>query len=44
MPDPGSFRREQQPASASVVVRTEPANDPSVGAAIRSSSRPPSRA
>jgi flagellar M-ring protein FliF len=35
MPDPGSFRREQQPASASVVVRTEPANDPSVAPAIR---------
>ncbi|MBE7198863.1 MAG: flagellar M-ring protein FliF [Parafilimonas terrae] len=35
MPDPGSFRREQQPASASVVVRTEPANDPTVAPAIR---------
>ncbi|MCJ2101062.1 flagellar basal-body MS-ring/collar protein FliF [Methylobacterium sp. E-046] len=35
MPDPGSFRREQQPASASVVVRTEPANDPAVAPAIR---------
>ncbi|SFJ50956.1 flagellar basal-body MS-ring/collar protein FliF [Methylobacterium brachiatum] len=35
MPDPGSFRREQQPASASVVVRTEPANDPSTAPAIR---------
>jgi flagellar M-ring protein FliF len=33
--DPGSFRREQQPASASVVVRTEPANDPTVAPAIR---------
>ncbi|MDH2312871.1 flagellar basal-body MS-ring/collar protein FliF [Methylobacterium brachiatum] len=35
MPDPGSFRREQQPASASVVVRTEPANDPTAAPAIR---------
>jgi len=35
MPDPGSFRREQQPATASVVVRTEPANDPTVAPAIR---------
>jgi flagellar M-ring protein FliF len=35
MPDPGSFRREQQPASASVVVRTEPANDPTTAPAIR---------
>ncbi|MBA9063313.1 flagellar M-ring protein FliF [Methylobacterium fujisawaense] len=35
MPDPGSFRREQQPASASVVVRTEPANDASTAPAIR---------
>ncbi|MEL6065048.1 MULTISPECIES: flagellar basal-body MS-ring/collar protein FliF [unclassified Methylobacterium] len=35
MPDPGSFRREQQPATASVVVRTEPANDPAVAPAIR---------
>lgn len=35
MPDPGSFRREQQPASASVVVRTEPANDATVAPAIR---------
>ncbi|WP_342108215.1 flagellar basal-body MS-ring/collar protein FliF [Methylobacterium sp. SI9] len=35
MPDPGSFRREQQPATASVVVHTEPANDPTVAPAIR---------
>lgn len=35
MPDPGSFRREQQPATASVVVRTEPPNDPSPAQAIR---------
>lgn len=35
MPDRGSFRREQQPASASVVVRTEPADDMSSAQAIR---------
>ncbi|MGO4707473.1 flagellar basal-body MS-ring/collar protein FliF [Microvirga sp. 2MCAF38] len=35
MPDRGSFRREQQPASASVVVRTETADDMSSAQAIR---------
>ncbi|MGY2047714.1 flagellar basal-body MS-ring/collar protein FliF [Methylobacterium sp. JK268] len=35
LPDRGSFRREQQPASASVVVRTEPADDASGAQAIR---------
>ena len=35
LPDRGSFRREQQPASASVVVRTEPADDVSGAQAIR---------
>jgi flagellar M-ring protein FliF len=35
LPDRGSFRREQQPASASVVVRTEPADDMSSAQAIR---------
>lgn len=35
LPDRGSFRREAQPASASVVVRTEPADDMSSAQAIR---------
>jgi flagellar M-ring protein FliF len=35
LPDRGSFRREQQPPSASVVVRTEPADDASGAQAIR---------
>ena len=35
LPDRGSFRREQQPASASVVVRTEPADDMGSAQAIR---------
>ncbi|WP_018260412.1 flagellar basal-body MS-ring/collar protein FliF [Methylobacterium sp. WSM2598] len=35
LPDRGSFRREQQPPSASVVVRTEPADDGSGAQAIR---------
>lgn len=35
MPDRGSFRREQQPASASVVVRTESADDMASAQAIR---------
>ncbi|MET3414848.1 flagellar basal-body MS-ring/collar protein FliF [Methylobacterium sp. 1030] len=35
MPDPGSFRREQQPASASVVIRTDPPNDVGPAQAIR---------
>ncbi|WP_112664560.1 flagellar basal-body MS-ring/collar protein FliF [Microvirga flavescens] len=35
MPDRGSFRREQQAASASVVVRTESADDTSSAQAIR---------
>ncbi|AWI87329.1 flagellar M-ring protein FliF [Methylobacterium sp. DM1] len=35
LPDRGSFRRDQQPASASVVVRTEPADDVSGAQAIR---------
>jgi len=35
LPDRGSFRREQQPASASVVIRTEPANDMTSAQAIR---------
>ncbi|MFE1600200.1 flagellar basal-body MS-ring/collar protein FliF [Methylobacterium sp. ID0610] len=35
LPDRGSFRREQQPPSASVVVRTEPADDTSGAQAIR---------
>ena len=35
MPDPGSFRREQQPASASVVIRTDPPNDGGPAQAIR---------
>ncbi|NIX75004.1 flagellar basal-body MS-ring/collar protein FliF [Microvirga terricola] len=35
MPDRGSFRREQQPASASVVVRTEQADDMASAQAIR---------
>ncbi|MBF9232613.1 flagellar basal-body MS-ring/collar protein FliF [Microvirga alba] len=35
MPDRGSFRREQQPASASVVVRTEQADDMGSAQAIR---------
>ena len=34
LPDPGSFRREAQPPSASVVIRTEPSQAPSA-AAIR---------
>ncbi|MGI6245352.1 MAG: flagellar basal-body MS-ring/collar protein FliF [Pseudochelatococcus sp.] len=36
MPDRGSFRRDQQPASASVVIRTEPSDDASSAQAIRS--------
>lgn len=35
LPDRGSFRREQQPASASVVIRTAPADDTSSAQAIR---------
>ena len=35
MPDRGSFRRAQQPASASVVIRTDGATDDSTAAAIR---------
>lgn len=35
LPEPGSFRREQQPASASVVIRTSPADDTSSAQAIR---------
>jgi flagellar M-ring protein FliF len=35
LPDPGSFRSDQQPASASVVIRTEKTNDASPGEAIR---------
>ena len=35
LPDRGSFRRDQQPASASVVVRTEPADDVSGAQSIR---------
>lgn len=35
LPDRGSFRRDQQPASASVVIRTEPADDTSAAQAIR---------
>lgn len=35
LPDRGSFRREQQPASASVVIRSEPADDMSSAQAIR---------
>ncbi|MXQ11660.1 flagellar basal-body MS-ring/collar protein FliF [Microvirga makkahensis] len=35
LPEPGSFRREQQPASASVVIRTSPADDDSSAQAIR---------
>ncbi|MFT0893157.1 flagellar basal-body MS-ring/collar protein FliF [Pseudochelatococcus sp. G4_1912] len=35
LPDRGSFRRDQQPASASVVIRTEPADDTSSAQAIR---------
>lgn len=35
LPDRGSFRRDQQPPSASVVVRTEPADDVSGAQAIR---------
>lgn len=35
LPDPGSFRRDQQPASASVVIRTERADDTSAAQAIR---------
>jgi len=35
LPDRGSFRRDQQPASASVVVRTEPADDMGSAQAIR---------
>jgi flagellar M-ring protein FliF len=35
LPDRGSFRREQQSASASVVVRTEPADDMGSAQAIR---------
>lgn len=35
LPDRGSFRRDQQPASASVVIRTEPTSDMSSAQAIR---------
>lgn len=35
LPDRGTFRREQQPASASVVIRTENADDTSSAQAIR---------
>jgi flagellar M-ring protein FliF len=35
LPDSGSFRRNRQPPSASVIVRTESANDFSAGPAIR---------
>ena len=35
LPDRGSFRRDQQPPSASVVVRTEPADDISGAQSIR---------
>ncbi|MBB3808362.1 flagellar basal-body MS-ring/collar protein FliF [Pseudochelatococcus contaminans] len=35
LPDRGSFRRDQQPPSASVVIRTEPADDTSSAQAIR---------
>jgi flagellar M-ring protein FliF len=35
LPDPGSFRSDQQPASASVVIRTENPSDISAGQAIR---------
>jgi flagellar basal-body M-ring protein/flagellar hook-basal body protein (fliF) len=35
LPDRGSFRRDQQPASASVVIRTEPADDMGPAQAIR---------
>lgn len=35
LPDRGSFRRDQQPPSASVVVRTEPVDDVSGAQAIR---------
>ncbi len=35
LPDRGSFRREQQSPSASVVIRTSPADDPSQAQAIR---------
>jgi flagellar M-ring protein FliF len=35
LPDRGSFRREQQAPSASVVIRTEPADDTSSAQAIR---------
>jgi len=35
LPEAGSFRREQQPASASVVIRTSPADDASSAQAIR---------
>ncbi|AWN53609.1 flagellar basal-body MS-ring/collar protein FliF [Methylobacterium sp. 17Sr1-1] len=35
LPERGSFRRDQQPPSASVVVRTEPADDRSGAQAIR---------
>ncbi|MCG7392045.1 flagellar M-ring protein FliF [Microvirga sp. ACRRW] len=35
LPDRGSFRREQQPPSASVVIRTSPADDYSQAQAIR---------
>ncbi|WP_128564700.1 flagellar basal-body MS-ring/collar protein FliF, partial [Methylobacterium crusticola] len=35
LPERGSFRRDQQPPSASVVVRTEPADDVSGAQAIR---------
>ncbi|SCY06191.1 flagellar basal-body MS-ring/collar protein FliF [Microvirga guangxiensis] len=35
LPDRGSFRRDQQPPSASVVIRTSPADDTSQAQAIR---------
>lgn len=35
LPDRGSFRREQQPPSASVVIRTSPSDDTSSAQAIR---------
>lgn len=35
LPDRGSFRREEQPASASVVIRTVPSDDASSAQAIR---------
>lgn len=35
LPDRGSFRRDQQPASASVIIRTEPADSAAPAQAIR---------